>query len=332
MSLEVPFVYEEYVGDFFQFTDDDIIDDEEVPTEEVIGPTEEELALLEEKKPVNFGKLKLSTKKNQTKLDKHYITKFAYHKKYKSTVKSVIPAFSSSYKAVLKKKFKLVVPTRYNTKTVVEYFASHQCRHPVHVHGIGTVSFYCQEFIGTKKQVKYHQNRRFAPIKYYYQPSIEFGYILLPDFYCVCEAISYQKCEKLRRKYVAERKELKSIYLFLLHNKLNRTDILRPLKKVQEEVPGIVSERTEEGIQVTETSECGEKVHYNFKPQYISPTEGFEISISAWSLRVELYHKHYNGPAGYTKKQLRTLTQLKYLNDCYLIPGVLRLRDNSPDI
>jgi hypothetical protein len=332
MSLEVPFVYEEYVGDIFQFTDDDIIDDEEVPTEEVLGPTEEELALLEEKKPVNFGKLKLSTKKNQTKLDKHYITKFCYYKKYKSTVKSVIPAFSASYKAVLKKKFKFVVPTQNNTKTVVEYFASQKCRHPVHVHGIGTVSFYSKELIGTQNQVKYHQDRRFAPVKYYYQPSIEFGYTILPDFYCVCEAISYQKCEKFKRKYVAERKERKSIYYFLLHNKLNRADILRPITKVQEEVPGIVSERTEEGIHLTETFECGEKVDYYFKPQYILSSESFEISINAWSLRVELYHKHYNGPAGYTKKQLHTLTHLKYWNDCYSVHGILSLRDNSPDI
>jgi hypothetical protein len=228
-------------------------------------------------------------------------------KKYKSTVKTTIPAYDKLYKVKDKKKYRYITPTRYNTRSAVRYFLEDNIfgDDTLHSHGIGSVSFYSREYFGTKNQIKYQPNRRYIPIRYYFKPNVDLGYSPLPTPYRESEAVNLQKENKLRARRIAEKKELQQIYKYLLDNKYTTTVNISPStdleKKVYEAVIR-VPEYVESEIEQIEQDQLLRE--YQFAPIY--QIEPFDLNIYQWALRVEYCAEYRNGNKGYKKEDLPT--------------------------
>jgi hypothetical protein len=269
-----------------------------------VEPDTVEEDLLLEEQPVKFGKLRLGTLKNQCRLDKHYFVREKYVKKYRSTVKEIIPAFNKLYKVQAKRKSRYVRATRTNTRSVVRYFLRDRLFEDdtVHSHGIGSVSFYSREYFGTKTQIKYDQRPTYLPIRYYFKPNVDFGYTPLPNIYRESEAIELHKVNKNKARQIAQKRELQQIYDYLLKRRCDVALKLSPSTELQQKVYEAV-------IQVPESTEDTEEEkkllrEYQFAPIYT--IEPYKLNIYQFALRVEYCAEYRDGSKGFAKEDLAT--------------------------
>jgi hypothetical protein len=248
---------------------------------------------------INFGKLNLSTKKNQDRLDKHYYIRERYVKKYDRQVKTLVPAFSKAYK----KKIRYIIPKPGTISKKKIYFKAAGV--PIHVQIIGRVSFYYQEFIWATKYQSIVAER-VPRIHYYFKPADDLGYLPLPDIYKGTEAAVLQKENKIKaKKYQAEQ-----IYKYLLSNSrdvgaklLLSTEVQ---VKVYQEIPKVPDKVLESEVSIVGpypeqvldpttgelTSRC-----YDYAPGAAYQYDLVELHI--WAKRAEWFAKYQKGPKGY---------------------------------
>jgi hypothetical protein len=185
-----------------------------------------------------FGKINLRnlTQKNKARLDKHYILREHRTARYRAPVRTIIPAFSKAEKAKSKRLYKYVPATDRNTRRVTEYLLqedSHFDRtRTIHCHGIGTVSFYKKELIGTKKQIKFNRNRYYVPVRYYFKADANLGYTPLPGLYDERDAAVLTRSNRVLARKIAERQEIQRIYKYLYYNKANVDFTTKPSTKL----------------------------------------------------------------------------------------------------
>jgi hypothetical protein len=254
-----------------------------------------------------FGKINLRnlTQKNKARLDKHHILREYRTARYRAPVKTIIPAFSKAEKAKSKRLYKYLPATNRNTRRVTEYFKEDSIfdnTRSIHSHGIGTVSFYKRELIGTKKQIQFNRVRHYVPVRYYFKADVNFGYTPLPGLYDERDAAVLQRSNRVLARKIAEKQEIQRIYNYLINNKANvdcttkpstDTELKNKVYYCEISVPA-PDTTTEEDLPVTE---------YQFQP--IFHIEPYTLTIDEWAIRVK-----YCGEQEIIDKNLRTKNNL----------------------